>query len=136
MSIKKVSDLDGYLDSDESLQLSTFKNSLFEVSKKRDVPAGSQTAGTEHLYTSRSITGNEMLSAVRDGLTGYFANTGELSNFTSNLDAIMNIFKFDRNNNLTAVYFGPPIESVTVGGTTVLNVTQPINGTAKHALWS
>ena len=140
MSIKKVSNLDPYLDitggTQEVFSLPNFNKSLFEISKAKSEPK----------YVSRKITGDEMVSAMYAGLSNVFADTTVLSAFSKKLAAIVNCFDFDYDQS-TQNY---TVSSFTLGGTNITNygatinnlsctnlsVFNPIYGTARRAMWS
>lgn len=132
MSIRKVSDLDSYLSvgttpaSKEEFSIDNFRKSLFEISKKNP---DNETA-ISGFYKSTNINGDDLLSAMAQGLTGVFANISALGIFNKKLALVLDLFETDSGvNHITNINF-------TGNNLTAFNVGPIINGTAKHALWS
>jgi len=135
MSIRKVSDLDSYLSGGknndgqsppEPFSLENFKNSLFEISKLSTDP-------NDGKYSSRSINGDDLLSAMYIGLSPYFANISALGPMSKKLIAVLNLFEYidgpgDQIGYIRNINF--------TGDNTYLNVDTVINGTARRSLWS
>ena len=135
MSIRKVSDLDSYLSGGttygynlpkEQFVLSNFKESLFEISKLSTDPNDSK-------YSSRSINGDDLISAMYIGLSPFFANISALGPMSKKLIAVLNLFEYidgpgDQIGYIRNINF--------TGDNTYLNVDTVINGTARRSLWS
>ena len=136
MSIRKISDLNSYLSSGihtgggspsgsstEKFSLENFQKSLFEISK-----LSSDTSAP--LYSSRSINGENLISAMYIALSPYFANISALGPMSKKLIAVLDLFDFVDNS--TTGY----ISAVNFGDTITFTVNKVIEGTSRRALWS
>ena len=129
MSIKKISDLDSYLSAgiepsgnQEKFVLDTFKQSLFEISKIKD------TTTDQKLYSSRNFSGEDMINAMKNGLSNFFLSIDEISGFIKKLQLIMNCFDTDPNIDYITSFY--------LDDRAYLSCDNIIQGTAAQALWS
>lgn len=150
MAIRRISELDAYLSSgpggankENAFTNDNFKKSLFEISKFKDERLGGNS--NENNYVSRQINGTDLISAMHDGLSQYFADTSYFQIFTRKLLAIMDLFGDKVENNvykLTSFNFTDNSQianfnkvNITDLSCTNLSVTNDIHGCALSAKW-